>query len=463
MEVDGRLGVSFGVWAPGATYVAVVGDFNDWDRGAHPLRRRDGSGIWEGFVPGVTEGATYKLHIAAGTGWSGDKHDPLAFRSETPPRTASIVTKSSYAWGDAAWMAERAGKSELQAPISIYEVHLGSWQRGPDGEWLGYRELAPRLVEHVRALGFTHVEFMPLTEHPFYGSWGYQTIGYYAPSARFGGPQDLMFLIDELHRAGIGVILDWVPGHFPGDAHGLARFDGTYLYEHREPRRRVHPEWHTMLFNHGRHEVRSFLISSAMLWIERYHVDGIRVDAVASMLYLSYARRPGEWTPNQFGGPENLDSVANLAAFVVKKIPRPVPAHVAKWLGRAAIFAWLWFAGVIIFCKPGPPGVLAMFGGPVYQIGLLLLPVMIVDGYLRKETWYSRLASIRPARWLGVRIYGIYVWHGIVLLVCAPAILAQQGLQAKIVGTFASALAIGAGIVSYRFLERPFLRRASKI
>lgn len=314
MEVDGRLGVSFGVWAPGATYVAVVGDFNDWDRGAHPLRRRGDSGIWEGFVPGVTEGATYKLHIAAGTGWSGDKHDPMALRSEMPPKTASIVTRSSHAWGDAAWMAERAAKGELQAPISIYEVHLGSWRRVPEegDRWLGYREIAPLLVEHCRELGFTHVELLPVMEHPFYGSWGYQVTGYFSPSSRYGTPDDLRFLVDSLHQAGIGVILDWVPSHFPSDAHGLAYFDGSHLYEHADPRQGFHPDWNSSIFNYGRHEVRSFLVSSAIYWLEQFHADGLRVDGVASMLYLDYSRGPGEWVPNLYGGRENLDAITFL-------------------------------------------------------------------------------------------------------------------------------------------------------
>ena len=307
-------GVQFAVWAPNARHVSVIGEWNGWDPFRNPLAR-GGGGLWVGRVAAAAAGMLYKYRVIGMRGEVLDKADPCAQASELPALTASRIVDVEYAWRDEAWMQQRAARQGLQAPISVYELHLGSWQRGPDGAWLSYRELAPRLVAHVRALGFTHVEFMPLTEHPFYGSWGYQTIGYYAPSARFGGPQDLMFLIDELHRADIGVILDWVPGHFPGDAHGLARFDGTYLYEHRDPQRRVHPEWQTMIFNHGRHEVRSFLVSSAAMWIERYHVDGIRVDAVASMLYLSYARRPGEWQPNKFGGPENLDTVLFVRAL----------------------------------------------------------------------------------------------------------------------------------------------------
>jgi 1,4-alpha-glucan branching enzyme len=314
MEVDGRQGVYFAVWAPGAQHVAVVADFNDWDRSAHPLRRRGGSGVWEGFVPGVAEGATYKFHVVGEGGWAGDKHDPMAFRSETPPKTASVVTKSSHAWGDAAWMAERAAKAELEAPISIYEVHLGSWRRVPEegDRWLGYREIAPLLVEHCRTLGFTHVELLPVMEHPFYGSWGYQVTGYFSPTSRYGTPDDLRYLVDVLHQAGIGVIFDWVPSHFPSDAHGLAYFDGTHLYEHADPRQGFHPDWNSSIFNYGRHEVRSFLVSNALYWLEQFHADGLRVDGVASMLYLDYSRAPGQWVPNLYGGRENLDAISFL-------------------------------------------------------------------------------------------------------------------------------------------------------
>jgi len=327
MEVEGRQGVYFAVWAPGAVYVAVVGAFNEWDRGAHPLRRRGGdSGIFEGFVPGVAEGAAYKFHIVASGEVSGDKADPLAFCSETPPRTASVVTKSRYDWSDAAWMAERAAKAGLEAPISIYEVHLGSWRRVPeeDNRSLGYREIAPLLVEHCRTLGFTHVELLPVMEHPFYGSWGYQITGYFSPTSRYGTPDDLRFLVDSLHQAGIGVILDWVPSHFPSDAHGLAYFDGTHLYEHADPRQGYHPDWNSSIFNYGRHEVRAFLVSSAIYWLEQFHADGLRVDGVASMLYLDYSRAPGEWVPNLYGGRENLDAIAflrQLAEAIEQNVP----------------------------------------------------------------------------------------------------------------------------------------------
>jgi alpha-1,4-glucan:alpha-1,4-glucan 6-glycosyltransferase/4-alpha-glucanotransferase len=314
MEVDGEPGTYFAVWAPGAIFVAVVGDFNDWQPYAHPLRRHDGSGVWEGFVPGVGQGALYKLHVAGQDGWSGDKCDPVGFACETPPKTASVVTHSSYTWGDAAWMAERTQKSELQAPISIYEVHLGSWRRVPeeDNRWLGYREVAPLLVEHCHTLGFTHVELLPVMEHPFYGSWGYQVTGYFAPTSRYGSPDDLRFLVDQLHQAGIAVILDWVPSHFPADAHGLGYFDGTHLYEHADPRQGFHPDWNSSIFNYGRHEVCSFLISNALYWLDHFHADGLRVDGVASMLYLDYSRAQGHWVPNIHGGRENLEAIAFL-------------------------------------------------------------------------------------------------------------------------------------------------------
>nr|MCH9679896.1 1,4-alpha-glucan branching protein GlgB [Deltaproteobacteria bacterium] len=314
MEVDGQSGVAFGVWAPSAHYVAVVGDFNGWDRGAHPLAVRGQNGIWEGFIPGVTAGALYKLHIAGPDGWSEDKADPLAFAAESPPRTASVITHSHHRWGDDEWMASRAGRQDLQAPISIYECHLGSWRRVPEegDRMLGYRELAPLLIDYCREHSFTHVELMPVMEHPFYGSWGYQVTGYFAPTSRHGTPDDLRALVDQLHQAGIGVILDWVPSHFPTDAHGLAQFDGTHLFEHADPRQGFHPDWNSAIFNYGRHEVRSFLISSALYWLDQFHVDGLRVDGVASMLYLDYSRGEGEWIPNVNGGRENLEAIVLL-------------------------------------------------------------------------------------------------------------------------------------------------------
>jgi 1,4-alpha-glucan branching enzyme len=305
-------GTFFAVWAPGAPYVAVIGDFNGWDRGSHPLHPREQSGIWEGFVPGVGPGAAYKYHVASRYhGYRADKIDPFAFYHEAPPRTASIVWALDYAWGDADWMHDRRARNSLAAPFSIYEVHLGSWLRVPEegDRPLGYLEIAPRLADYVERMGFTHVELLPITEHPFYGSWGYQTTGYFAPTARYGTPQDLMYLIDHLHQRGIGVLLDWVPSHFPGDEHALAYFDGTHLYEHANPQLGFHPDWKSCIFNYGRHEVRSFLLSSGLFWLDRYHADGLRVDAVASMLYLDYSRQPGEWVPNYYGGNENLGAI----------------------------------------------------------------------------------------------------------------------------------------------------------
>ncbi len=302
-------GTHFAVWAPNAESVSVIGDFNGWHSGRHLLQPLRSSGVWAGFIPGMTGGALYKYHLRTREGLSLEKSDPCGFLHETPPRTASVTHAFRYAWGDGEWMRTRAAANALNAPWSVYEVHLGSWRRGSDNRLLGYRELAALLVQYVRDMGFTHVEFMPLTEHPFYGSWGYQTTGYFAPSARYGEPEDLMYLIDALHREGIGVIMDWVPSHFPNDPHGLARFDGTALYEHADPRQGFHPEWRSGVFNYGRTEVREFLVSSALFWFARYHVDAIRVDGVASMLYLDYARPEGAWVPNEHGGRENLSAV----------------------------------------------------------------------------------------------------------------------------------------------------------
>jgi 1,4-alpha-glucan branching enzyme len=315
---DGVAGTYFAVWAPGAESVFVMGDFNGWNKGSHPLRLRDASGIWEGFFPGVGHASAYKYHIVSRYhGYRVDKADPFAFHFETPPQTASKVWDLGYDWGDDAWMTNRRHHNALAAPMSIYEVHLGSWMRVPEdgNRWLSYREAAVKLADYVEQMGFTHVEFLPLCEHPFYGSWGYQTTGYFAPTSRYGTPQDFMFLIDYLHQRGIGVILDWVPSHFPTDEHGLAFFDGTHLYEHADPQQGFHPDWKSSIFNYDRHEVRSFLLSSAMFWLDLYHLDGLRVDAVASMLYLDYSRKPGEWVPNAFGGNENLGAISFLRRF----------------------------------------------------------------------------------------------------------------------------------------------------
>jgi 1,4-alpha-glucan branching enzyme len=310
--VDGMAGTCFAVWAPNAVRVHVMGDWNGWSTTQDALRPRDRSGVWEGFVAGVKEGARYKYHVESRLrGHRADKADPVAFRGEVPPDRASVVWSLDYAWGDADWMAQRGPKIRLDSPVAIYEMHLGSWRRVPEdgNRSLGYRELAEQLPDYVHDLGFTHVEFLPVTEHPFYGSWGYQTTGYFAPTSRYGSPQDLMYLIDRLHQRGIGVILDWVPSHFPTDEHGIGFFDGTHLYEHGDPRQGFHPDWNSFIFNYGRMEVRSFLSSSANFWLERYHVDALRVDAVASMLYLDYSRKPGEWIPNEHGGRENLDAI----------------------------------------------------------------------------------------------------------------------------------------------------------
>ena len=306
---DGR-GVHFAVWAPNASDVSVIGDWNGWNPESSPLApRTDHSGIWEGSVPGVHHGDAYKYRITSHVGgYRVEKADPFATFCERPPATASRVWNLDYTWQDAAWMASRAARNGLDAPMSIYEMHVGSWRR-KDGNFLTYREVAHALADYLKETGFTHVELMPITEHPFYGSWGYQTTGYFAPTARYGTPQDLMYFVDHLHSCGIGVILDWVPSHFPTDQHGLMYFDGTHLYEHADPRQGFHPEWNSAIFNFGRNEVRSFLVSSALFWFEKYHIDGLRVDAVASMLYLDYARKEGEWIPNEFGGRENLRAI----------------------------------------------------------------------------------------------------------------------------------------------------------
>jgi 1,4-alpha-glucan branching enzyme len=312
LVVDGVAGVCFAVWAPNARRVSVVGDFNGWDGRAHPMRLHPGNGLWEIFIPGLAAGSVYKFEILPKTGPPALKADPYAFGFELPPRTASVVTDLTHRWEDEAWMAARAGKQALDAPIAIYEVHPGSWRRTDGAEFLSYRELATQLAAYVTEIGYTHVELMPITEHPFYGSWGYQTLGMYAPTARYGTPEDFMAFVDILHQHGIGVILDWVPAHFPQDPHGLVYFDGTFLYEHEDPRLREHPDWGTRIYNFGRNEVANFLMGSALFWLDKYHIDGLRLDAVASMLYLDYGRKPGEWAPNRHGGNENLEAVAFL-------------------------------------------------------------------------------------------------------------------------------------------------------
>ncbi|HJS74027.1 MAG TPA: 1,4-alpha-glucan branching protein GlgB [Vicinamibacteria bacterium] len=318
MSVEEVAGTYFAVWAPNAEGVFVMGDFNDWSKSKERLRPRGKSGIWDGFVPGVRKGDRYKYHLRSRfSGYKVDKADPFAFRQETPPRTGSVVWDLEYEWGDLEWMKDQARRNALTAPISIYEIHLGSWQRVAEEENrpLTYRELAPRLAGYVKEMGFTHVQFLPVMEHPFYGSWGYQVTGFFAPTSRYGTPQDFKYLVDVLHQNGIGVILDWVPSHFPTDEHGIAYFDGTHLYEHADPRKGFHPDWNSYIFNYGRSEVRSFLLSSALYWLEQYHADALRVDAVASMLYLDYSRKEGEWIPNPDGGRENLEAIAFLRRF----------------------------------------------------------------------------------------------------------------------------------------------------
>jgi len=312
---DGMKGTYFAVWAPNAEQVSVIGDFNGWSRDDHPLRPVGHSGIWEGFIPGVGKGALYKYHIVSQRdGYRVDKADPFAFFAEVPPRTGSIVWDLEYEWGDAEWLLKRQYGNQVDAPISIYEVHLGSWMRSCEkgSRSLTYRELAPKLANYVKRMGFTHVELLPITEHPFSGSWGYHVTGYFAPTSRYGTPQDFIYFVDYLHQRGVGVILDWVSSHFPGDEHGLGYFDGTHLYEHADARQGLHPDWNSCIFNYGRNEVRSFLISSALFWLQEYHADALRVDAVASMLYLDYSRREGEWIPNKYGGRENLEAIAFL-------------------------------------------------------------------------------------------------------------------------------------------------------
>jgi 1,4-alpha-glucan branching enzyme len=315
MTVNGVPGIFFSVWAPNAEGVSVIGDFNQWNPDRHPLAvRGDHSGIWEGFLPGLGRGTIYKYHLRSRNGYRVDKGDPFAFFSEPPPKTASIAWELEGAWHDQEWMKDRQRSNALHAPMAIYEMHLGSWKRVPEegNRPLTYRELADSLTKYLQEMGFTHVEFLPLMEHPFYGSWGYQTVGYFAPTSRYGTPEDLIYLIDHLHQNGIGVILDWVPSHFPSDEHGLIYFDGTHLYEHADPRKGFHPDWSSYIFNYGRHEVQAFLISSALFWLEQYHIDALRIDAVASMLYLDYSRKEGEWIPNQYGGRENLEAVQFL-------------------------------------------------------------------------------------------------------------------------------------------------------
>ena len=318
VEHAGVSGTYFAVWAPNARQVFVEGNFNGWNKTSHPMKVRwDESGIWETFIPGIGTAEVYKYYIQSNSGENLEKADPFALRWEEPPSTASIVWDTWYEWNDGAWMRSRDAINALNKPMSVYEMHFGSWARSPElpDEFLSYRQMAEKLIPYLLETGFTHVEFLPLMEHPFYPSWGYQITGYFAATSRYGAPQDLMFLIEQLHQAGIGVILDWVPSHFPGDEHGLYHFDGTHLYEHEDMRKGFHPDWKSYIFNYGRNEVKSFLISNAIFWLDRYHADGLRVDAVASMLYLDYSRKEGEWIPNDEGGRENLEAIGFIREF----------------------------------------------------------------------------------------------------------------------------------------------------
>ncbi len=312
-------GVQFAVWAPNARRVSVIGDFNRWDGRRHPMRVRGSTGIWELFIPGFGEGTLYKFEVKARhSNYLAAKADPYGFYFEQPPKTASVVhDQHRYEWHDQQWMQERPNRNWLESPIAVYEVHLGSWMRVPEEEdrYLTYDELADRLIPYVQEMGYTHIELMPLAEHPFDGSWGYQVVGYFAPTSRFGTPEEFSAFVDRCHQAGLGVLLDWVPAHFPKDGHGLGYFDGTNLYEHSDPRLGEHRDWGTLIFNYGRNEVRNFLLSNALFWLDRYHIDGLRVDAVASMIYLDYSRQPGEWIPNQYGGNENLEAIDFIKRF----------------------------------------------------------------------------------------------------------------------------------------------------
>jgi 1,4-alpha-glucan branching enzyme len=317
-EVDGVRGVNFAVWAPNARSMSVVGDFNHWDGRRHPMKLHATGGVWEIFIPGLDAGEKYKFRVRGQHGETIDKTDPYGFAAELPPCTASIVTdQSRFRWHDHEWMERRAKTNAHEQPLSVYEVHLGSWRRGANRHhgWLNYKELAHQLVAYCQEMGYTHIELLPVSEHPYSGSWGYQTVGYFAVTSRYGTPEDFAYFVDYFHRHNIGVILDWVPAHFPRDGHGLRRFDGSALFEHDDPRKGEHPDWGTMIFNYGRCEVRNFLLSNALFWLDKYHIDGLRVDAVASMLYLDYSRKEGEWVPNQYGGRENLDAISLLQEF----------------------------------------------------------------------------------------------------------------------------------------------------
>lgn len=423
---NGVPGVSFTVWAPNARAVRVIGDFNGWDGQGHALRSMGDSGVWELFVPGLPAGTVYKFQILTDDGAWIDKADPMARQSEVPPATASIVAESAYEWEDAAWLERRGTSTPISQPMSVYEVHLGSWRAG-----LGYREAADQLIDYVRAQGFTHVEFLPLAEHPFGGSWGYQVSGYYSPTSRFGSPDDLRYLIDRLHQADIGVIMDWVPGHFPKDAFALARFDGQPLYEHPDPRRGEHRDWGTLIFDYGRNEVRNFLVANALYWFEEFHVDGLRVDAVASMLYLDYSREEGQWEPNVHGGRENLEAISFLQevnATAYKRYPGiamiaeestsfPGVTAPTEWGGLGFGFKWNmgWMNDSLQYIKRDP-----MYRGHhegelsfsfVYAFSEnFVLPISHDEVVHGKGSLFTRMPGDHWQKLANMRAYLAYMW-----------------------------------------------------
>ncbi len=423
---SGVPGVAFTVWAPNARAVRLIGDFNGWDGQSHPMRSMGDSGVWELFVPGLSAGTVYKFQLLTRDGGWIEKADPMARAAEVPPATASVVTSSDYVWSDAAWLDERAGQQPVERPMSVYEVHLGSWRGG-----LGYRDAADQLIDYVTGQGFTHIEFLPLAEHPFGGSWGYQVSGYYAPTSRFGSPDDLRYLIDRLHQAGIGVIMDWVPGHFPKDAFALAQFDGSALYEHPDPRRGEHRDWGTLIFDYGRNEVRNFLVANALYWFEEFHVDGLRVDAVASMLYLDYSREEGQWEPNIHGGRENLEAISFLQevnATAYKRYPGismiaeestsfPGVTAPTEWGGLGFGFKWNmgWMNDSLEYIKRDPmyrahhEGELSF--SFVYSFSEnFVLPISHDEVVHGKGSLFTRMPGDHWQKLANMRAYLAYMW-----------------------------------------------------
>jgi 1,4-alpha-glucan branching enzyme len=440
---EGLQGTRFGVWAPNARNVNLMGSFNGWQARCHPMRPRGSTGVWELFVPGVAVGALYKYEVCTRQGRRAEKADPCGFAMELRPQTASVVWDlDSYRWNDDSWMAERARRQASDAPLAIYEVHLGSWRRHPRvpeaGEasreregWLSYRELAEQLVPYAAEMGFTHLELLPVTEHPLDASWGYQTVGYFAPTSRFGSPDDFRHLVDAAHRAGLGVILDWVPGHFPQDGHGLVYFDGTHLYEHADPRQGVHPDWGTRIYNYGRPEVSAFLLSSALFWLEQYHVDGLRVDAVASMLHLDFSRKDGQWVPNRYGGRENLDAVAFLErlnvevhrhhpdarTFAEESSAWPRVSHPVEEGGLGFDLKWNmgWMNDMLRYCQADPLYRKGMHGTLTFSIHYafserFLLPLSHDEVVHGKASLLSKMPGEREAKLANLRLLLGYMY-----------------------------------------------------